>query len=116
MKRIPSLDGFRAISIFIVILSHCSLAKGFPDKLAPYVDFGRLGVTIFFVISGFLITHLLLIEDAANNQISIKNFYIRRAFRILPVFYCILLLYCFGLTMSRWIYHNTISFMPYHLL
>lgn len=86
MKRIPSLDGLRAVSIILVLLSHCVIAKGFPAQLKPFARYGDVGVTIFFVISGFLITYLLLSECETRGTINIKDFYLRRAFRILPVF------------------------------
>jgi peptidoglycan/LPS O-acetylase OafA/YrhL len=79
---IPSLDGLRAVSILIVFVSHA----GFPG--VP----GGLGVSIFFVVSGFLITTLLRAEADNSGRISLRAFYIRRAFRILPIFYCVLLL------------------------
>jgi len=87
MKRIPSLDGFRAISITLVILAHCRVSEGFPSQFSDYVRHGQIGVTVFFVISGFLITTLLLSEEAKNGDISVRNFYTRRAIRILPVFF-----------------------------
>ncbi|MBS1519714.1 MAG: acyltransferase [Bacteroidetes bacterium] len=86
MKRIPSLDGFRAISIILIIVTHSRFSIGFPGVLNDTVRHGAFGVTVFFVISGFLITTLLLNEYSKYNDISIKSFYIRRAFRILPVF------------------------------
>jgi len=86
MKRIPSLDGFRAVSILLVLLAHSRLSTGFPLQYADIVKHGDVGVTIFFVISGFLITNLLFVEQSLNNQINIQSFYLRRAFRILPVF------------------------------
>lgn len=86
MKRIPSLDGFRAISIILVLIAHSRLSSGFPTRFIDLAKHGDVGVTIFFVISGFLITYLLFIEQRIANTIDIKAFYIRRAFRILPVF------------------------------
>ena len=85
--RIPSLDGVRAISILLVIASHLSL----PLRVLDRIDYGRLGVLIFFVISGFLITTLLLKEREATGRISIRNFYTRRFFRIVPAYYTFLL-------------------------
>ena len=73
--NIPSLDGFRAVSILIVFLSHAGLGHIIP---------GGLGVTIFFFISGFLITTLLFREYDKYGTISLFSFYMRRAFRILP--------------------------------
>jgi peptidoglycan/LPS O-acetylase OafA/YrhL len=88
--RIPSLDGWRALSIAIVLLSHFEYATGFPGDLA--LSWGRwfqgnLGVRIFFVISGFLITYLLLVEADRAGRPSLKQFYARRVLRIFPVYY-----------------------------
>jgi peptidoglycan/LPS O-acetylase OafA/YrhL len=89
LNRIPSLDGFRAISILLILFCHSRLAAGFPQS-ATLIDIARqseVGVTVFFVISGFLITYLLLDEEGKNGTISLKAFYTRRAFRILPVYF-----------------------------
>jgi len=89
--RIPSLDGLRAVSICMVVIGHCSGTMGdlgYQTRMVlSVVGAGRLGVSIFFVISGFLITTLLVREQLATGTISLKNFYIRRAFRIFPAFY-----------------------------
>jgi peptidoglycan/LPS O-acetylase OafA/YrhL len=90
VTRIPSLDGWRAISIIIVMLSHVEFATGFPTHAFPWwgrVFQGDLGVRIFFVISGFLITYLLLAEGDRTGRPSLKQFYIRRVLRIFPVYY-----------------------------
>lgn len=76
--HLPSLDGIRAASIALVFVAHA----GWGD-IVP----GGLGVTIFFFLSGFLITSLLRREQARAGTINIKHFYIRRAYRILPPFY-----------------------------
>jgi peptidoglycan/LPS O-acetylase OafA/YrhL len=73
--RVPSLDGLRAVAIVIVIANHA--------KAGPL---GDLGVGLFFVISGFLITLLLIRERKRHGRISLKQFYFRRAVRILPAF------------------------------
>ncbi len=86
MKRIPSLDGFRAISILLILFCHSRLSPGFPQNYVSIAKQGAVGATIFFVISGFLITNLLLVEETLNNSINIKAFYIRRIFRIIPVY------------------------------
>jgi len=88
-KRIPSLDGLRGIAILLVVASHLGGARHFfaASVMAPLGDLGNLGVRLFFVISGFLITRLLLKEFAANGCISLKAFYIRRVLRIFPAFY-----------------------------
>jgi peptidoglycan/LPS O-acetylase OafA/YrhL len=82
MKRIPSLDGLRAISITLVILSH--LVKWKHLSLARLETYGALGVNVFFVLSGYLITQLLLREYERSSTVSLREFYIRRAFRIFP--------------------------------
>jgi peptidoglycan/LPS O-acetylase OafA/YrhL len=96
-QRIPSLDGLRAISIFLVIASHFSYTIGFPDVY----NVGNLGVRVFFVISGFLITGLLIKELDQTDQINLAKFYFRRTLRIFPPYYfyltVILLCSIFGL-------------------
>lgn len=80
------LDGLRAVSILLVITAHTT------DPLF-YRLHGAVGVTIFFVISGYLITTLLLREEERRGRARIKAFYIRRAFRILPLYYLTLIGY-----------------------
>lgn len=75
MKGIPSLDGIRACSIVIVVASHCGLGNLIP---------GGLGVTIFFFLSGYLITTLLDREYRLTRNINVRHFYIRRALRLYP--------------------------------
>lgn len=97
--KYPSLNGLRALSILFVILSHIQHQLAFvPGSVTffKYVSFlvdGQLGVNVFFVISGFLITNLLLHEEAKTGEISLKNFYIRRILRIFPAYYFLLLVY-----------------------
>jgi peptidoglycan/LPS O-acetylase OafA/YrhL len=80
--RLPSLDGLRAISIALVIACHAvKVAKAALGRL-PYgmgmiEDWGSVGVTIFFVISGFLITTLLCEEGLENGRINLRAFYTR---------------------------------------
>lgn len=85
-KKFPSLDGLRGISIIFVILSHFIFYSEFVAK----TNLGVIGVEIFFVISGFLISTLLLKEQIINGGISLRKFYIRRALRILPVVFLFL--------------------------
>jgi peptidoglycan/LPS O-acetylase OafA/YrhL len=80
---IPSLDGIRAISFFLVFFSHAGLGG-----LVP----GGFGVSIFFLLSGFLITTLLRMEFARYQRISLSSFYLRRVLRILPPLYVVLAL------------------------
>lgn len=76
--EIPALDGFRAIAIGIVILSHVGL-----QHIVP----GQFGVTLFFFLSGYLITTLLRTEIAQHGRIDFRRFYLRRAVRIMPPMY-----------------------------
>lgn len=69
----PALDGLRAVSILAVLLYHTDLISG-----------GFLGVDVFFALSGFLITSLLLEEHATTGRVSFYAFYVRRALRLLP--------------------------------
>lgn len=85
-QRIPSLDGLRAVSIALVILSHAS--HEIQESIFRWVgDVGLLGVRVFFVISGFLITSLLLDEYRRTGSVSLRWFYFRRTMRIFPAFY-----------------------------
>ena len=72
---IPSLDGIRAVSVALVFFSHNGLGNIVP---------GGLGVTIFFVLSGFLITTLMRLEYAAHGTVSFRAFYLRRFLRLTP--------------------------------
>jgi peptidoglycan/LPS O-acetylase OafA/YrhL len=83
--RIPGLDGLRALSIVIVLYAHSTGTLHAP--LRSVAVFGDLGVRVFFVISGFLITTLLRAEYEKYGRISLTGFYIRRVYRIFPAFY-----------------------------
>lgn len=74
-QRIPSLDGIRAIAITIVFFSHVGFGSIIP---------GGLGVTIFFFLSGYLITNVLIREAAETGSVKFSAFYLRRALRLLP--------------------------------
>jgi peptidoglycan/LPS O-acetylase OafA/YrhL len=90
VRRIPSLDGLRALSIFLVLVLHTLQRLEFTHhaSLIWYGIFdGGTGVFIFFVISGYLITSLLLHEHEKRGSISLRGFYFRRAMRILPPLY-----------------------------
>ena len=92
----PNLNGLRFIAAFMVIIHH------FVQMLTIFgyahsnnqiiISIGGLGVELFFVLSGFLITYLLLTEEKNTKQISIKDFYIRRVLRIWPLYYLIVIL------------------------
>jgi peptidoglycan/LPS O-acetylase OafA/YrhL len=84
LRRFSALDGVRAIAAIMVIAFHFA---------GPHLAFisGWLGVHLFFVMSGFLITTLLAREESLGGRISLSNFWIRRVFRILPPYYVTLL-------------------------
>ncbi|MBS1982635.1 MAG: acyltransferase [Bdellovibrionales bacterium] len=89
---LPGLNGLRFFAAFAVIVHHLEQIKmlqGLPNRwVHPMVlGLGDQGVTFFFVLSGFLITYLLCEEMRASGTIGIKNFYLRRALRIWPVYY-----------------------------
>ena len=83
LSQLPALDGLRAVAVFLVVFYH------FGFDSVP----GGLGVLIFFVLSGFLITWLLLKENDKSGSISLRYFYARRSLRIFPAFYSYWLLY-----------------------
>jgi peptidoglycan/LPS O-acetylase OafA/YrhL len=98
MKKIqfPGLNGVRFIAALLVIIDHTELFKsylGYPTLWAnSYSSYlGAFGVSIFFVLSGFLITYLLL-EEQQEGPIRIRHFYLRRILRIWPLYYLIVLL------------------------
>jgi peptidoglycan/LPS O-acetylase OafA/YrhL len=94
-KYFPALDGIRAISILLVITVHLYYKNFSWDWLT-----GESGVTVFFVLSGYLITMLALREEELSGSLNLKAFYIRRSFRIFPLYFLILGVYClliFGL-------------------
>lgn len=76
-RSIPALDGCRALAVLAVVLHHLDIGS----RLGPY------GVMTFFVLSGFLITWLLLQELQRSSTISLRSFYLRRTLRIFPAFY-----------------------------
>lgn len=117
-KFFGSLDGLRAISILGVIWSHVWYTAG-PAYFAqlermPVLRMGAFGVDIFFCISGFLITTILIRERGANGKISLRNFYIRRALRIWPLYYAVLGLYIVLVLLTQ--RHNGRSAVFFHFL
>ena len=74
-RYLPSVDGLRALAVIAVLAYHLNL---------PWAPGGLVGVTVFFVISGFLITGILCVELAESNRIDLKRFWIRRVRRLFP--------------------------------
>jgi peptidoglycan/LPS O-acetylase OafA/YrhL len=81
LRRFPALDGLRAVGALMVVQFH-------NDSTWPWVN-GWLGVHIFFVLSGYLITTLMLREEERYGRVSIRDFYLRRIFRIMPVYFVV---------------------------
>jgi peptidoglycan/LPS O-acetylase OafA/YrhL len=88
-NRIPTLDGWRGIAILMVIVCHISMSLG--SGVYWIENLGTHGVSIFFVLSGYLITSRLLSEHENDGSISLRNFYIRRFFRLMPAAWAYLL-------------------------
>src|SRR5438132_7867316 len=90
---LPTLDGWRALAILGVMICHSCDAFFHADGPHPnavlhaLTRHGALGVDVFFGISGFLICTRLIEEHKKNGRISLKRFYVRRAFRILPPYF-----------------------------
>lgn len=91
MKYRPDIDGLRALAVTSVITFHAGI---------PAINGGYIGVDIFFVISGFLISGILLNELETHGQIEIRTFYARRIRRLFPALYAVLLTTLFA---SAWI-------------
>ncbi len=109
---LPALDGLRGVSILVVLTSHVFI-PGWTDLG------GHFGVTVFFVLSGFLITRLLLREESENTFVDLRSFYIRRAFRLFPAYYFVLGLYCallFGLQIRPQLTSALHANLPYYLV
>ena len=82
LKYQPALDGIRALAITLVMFAHANF---------QLFKNGGIGVSVFFALSGFLITTLLLEEFNTNNNISLKGFYVRRTMRLFPALYVLLI-------------------------
>jgi peptidoglycan/LPS O-acetylase OafA/YrhL len=93
----PGLNGLRFFAAMAVALSHVELMKQYHGYASAYerpavYELGRLSVTFFFVLSGYLITYLLLAERRLTGDIAVLRFYARRALRIWPLYYLVVLL------------------------
>jgi peptidoglycan/LPS O-acetylase OafA/YrhL len=101
-SHIPVLDGLRALAILLVICFH--FQQGHPPSLVGKIAvWGQTGVDLFFVLSGFLITGILL--DSKGSPRFLRNFYARRILRIFPLYYAALIAYYFVgpyLHMNAW--------------
>jgi len=93
-SRLPGLDFLRAIAIVWVMLFH-ERSDPMPTFLRPIAGFGWMGVDLFFVLSGYLIASQLLKPYAQGGKPSLRDFYLRRFFRIIPVYWAVLAFYIF---------------------
>jgi peptidoglycan/LPS O-acetylase OafA/YrhL len=91
LDRVLELDGIRGIAILLVLVSHFGKPACPPGVLSDVLDFGWVGVDLFFVLSGFLITGILL--DSKGQPNYFRRFYLRRVFRILPIYYAYLIVF-----------------------
>jgi peptidoglycan/LPS O-acetylase OafA/YrhL len=130
MKYIKSLDSLRAIAVFAVIFDHWALVYEHGNNVPSFlhtIPFGTIGVTAFFVLSGFLITGILLDSKLMieSKKLSLKKafkiFYIRRTLRIFPIYYILLIallifapyLFEFDSKSSLWLFSYMTNFFLY---
>jgi peptidoglycan/LPS O-acetylase OafA/YrhL len=107
LNYIAGLNGLRALAVIAVVWHHSPVSKPF-----PILKNGFLGVDIFFVLSGYLITSLLLHEQEKFGSVSLKQFYARRTLRIFPLYYAVLAV----LALYHW-HQGDLQFiaeLPYH--
>jgi peptidoglycan/LPS O-acetylase OafA/YrhL len=89
---VAGLDGIRAVAVIAVLFAHSVIRdQGLPHLNTPGREAGYTGVTLFFVLSGYLITSLLIREEDTTGTVSLRLFYIRRALRLLPAVWLYLL-------------------------
>lgn len=106
LQRIPELDGLRGLAALFVLFGHFPWIEHltFIRRTATWFDSGSLGVDIFFALSGFLITRIIL-NDKANDTFTFSTFYLRRALRIFPIYYLAIIAVGFLMTwrQSGWL-------------
>lgn len=110
-NHILFLDGIRAIAVLLVITAHT------PNDQWAWLG-GPLGVSLFFVLSGYLITSIALAEEKKKGRFSFKGFYLRRMFRIFPLYYLVLAIYCvsiFKLNLAPERKPLLLHLLPYYL-
>lgn len=108
-----ALDGLRALAVFLVVFHHLGALPARPslagDLLNKVISWGWIGVDCFFVISGFLITRLLIQEKSRLGSISLSKFYTRRVLRIWPLYYLTLFVAFIAIPLSSPNHHPTIE-------
>ncbi|MBW7891161.1 MAG: acyltransferase [Chitinophagaceae bacterium] len=110
LKYFKSLDGLRTIAAFMVIIAHffSPSRMGGSGWVTQIAKFGNSGVSLFFVLSGFVITRILI--NSVNNHNYFMTFYIRRILRIFPLYYSALLCYYYLPFLLKSLYHFSLSF------
>lgn len=121
LRAFPAFDGFRGIGVSAVVLAHLPRVLDAPIYNAVWsldqaTRFGYICLDVFFVISGFFITRLLLAEKVSSGKISLTNFYYRRTMRIFPVYYLSLIVcfLCFRIEREPSIALLSYTFNIYH--
>ena len=109
-KHIPELDGLRAIAILLVLVHHQAFWMA-SSTLRSVIERGVVGVDLFFVLSGFLITGILL--DSQGQRHAARNFYVRRGLRIWPLYFSLLAV---AMLLFRRMMPVSFAFWPYLLL
>ncbi|MFI6153870.1 acyltransferase family protein [Kitasatospora sp. NPDC051170] len=109
LRRFDALDGLRALAAVMVVFFH--YARPWADGLS-----GWIGVHVFFVVSGFLITTLMLRERDRTGRIDLRAFYIRRIFRIWPLYYLALFVTAVGVYQSGWGWNALMGHFKHYLL
>lgn len=106
-NRLASLDFLRAFAITTVLMAHIILGIGAPPTLAP-LQFGGSGVTLFFVLSGWLLGNQIFKEYTATNSIDMGNFLLKRWIRTLPPYFFVL-----SITILQLYFSNKLNYFPF---
>lgn len=91
LPRSLALDGVRGLAVLIVFLSHSSGRKLFPSEFLQFQGIGHIGVYLFFVLSSWLLTTIVLREIEETGGVRLKSYFLRRAFRIVPLYFCVVI-------------------------
>src|SRR4051812_26045695 len=110
--RVPELDGVRALALIPVLYVHSSVVH--QTRLGLLAVYGWVGVDLFFVLSGFLITGILL--DAKGEEGYFRNFYARRVLRIWPVYFALLFMVLVVIPYFPPASHNLLKFSPWYYI
>ncbi len=114
--HVPGLDGIRAFAICLVLLSHSVIFGQFSSLRLVGLGGGYVGVAVFFVMSGYLITTLLLKEEDRTGGISLRAFYLRRALRLFPALWLYLLVvgaFCLAGQLPNHPWHSFVASLLY---